>query len=140
MDLNFKDVIALLGPGTGQNLVWSIFLYLIFFFGLFTLLRTPDKNMIPTLLMATTLLFAIVAKLSVSANLVRGGRPIIHNKDFGMYAINVAMAVFPLIAVGMTRVTSRVARRSNPAAATAIITSLIGMVYFFAFWLVVQQH
>jgi hypothetical protein len=39
----------------------------------------------------------------------------------------------------MTRVTSRVDRRSNPAAATAILTSVIGLIYFFGFWLAVQQ-
>ena len=138
-NIDFKGILTLLGPGTGQDIIWSILLYIIFFFALITLFRVPDKNMIPTLLMGTVLLFTIVAKLSISANSVRGGRPIIHNKDFGMYAINIAIGVLPLIAVGMTRVTSRVNRRSNPAAATAIITSLVGIVYFFGFWLAVQQ-
>jgi hypothetical protein len=139
MDINFKDIVALLGPGTGQNIIWSIMLYIIFFLALITLFRTPDKNMIPTLLIGTVLLFTIVAKLSISSGNVPGSKPIIPKTAFGMYAINVAIAVLPLIAVGMTRTTSRVSRRSNPAAATAIITSLIGMVYFFGYWLAVQQ-
>lgn len=140
MDINFRDILALLGPGTGQNIIWSIILYILFFLALITLFKTPDKNMVPTLLMGTVLLFIIVAKLSISANAVRGGRPIIGNKDFGMYAINIAIGVLPLIAVGMTRTTSRVSRRSNPAAAPAILTAVIGIVYFFGFWLVVQQN
>lgn len=140
MDINFRDILALLGPGTGQNIIWSVFLYILFFLALITLFKTPDKNMVPTLLMGTVLLFIIVAKLSISANSVRGGRPIIGNKDFGMYAINIAIGVLPLIAVGMTRTTSRVNRRSNPAAAPAILTAVIGIVYFFGFWLVVQQN
>lgn len=138
-DLNFKDVVALLGPGGGQILVWSIFLYLIFFFGLLTLFKVPDKNMVPTLLVGAALLFAIVAKLSVSAPNVPGSRAIIAKKDFGMFIINIGMVVFPLIAVGMTRTTSRVDRRTNPATAPAIITAIIAFVYFFMFWLIAQH-
>ena len=133
MHLNFQDIITLLLPGSGQVLVWSIFLYLIFFFSLILLLTMPDKNMLPTLLAATTMLFAIVAKLSVSATSVRGGKPIIASKDFGMFVINVGMIVFPLIAVGMTRA------RKNKTAGPAIITSLIAAVYFFLFWLIAQH-
>src|SRR3990172_9038214 len=97
--INFQDVVALLSPGGGQMFLWSIFLYIIFFFGLITLLVMPDKNMVPTLLIATTLLFAIVAKLSVGAFYLHIGQPIIKNKDFGMFVINVGMFVFPVIAV-----------------------------------------
>lgn len=137
--INFKDVLALLGPGTGQVLIWSIFLYVIFFLALFTLLKVPDKNMVPTLLIAVTLLFAIVAKLSVSAPNVPGSKPIIAKKDFGMFVINIGMAVFPLLSVGMTRVSSRVKRRSNPSTGPAILTSLIAFVFFFLFWLLAQH-
>jgi hypothetical protein len=133
MHLNFQDIVTLLAPGSGQVLVWSIFLYLIFFFALITLLVMPDKNMLPTLLVATTLLFAIVGKLSVSAKNISGGRPIIASKDFGMFVINVGMVVLPLIAVGMTRA------RKNKTAAPALVTSLIAAVYFFLFWLIAQH-
>src|SRR5664279_3508760 len=133
MHINFHDIITLLSPGTGQILVWSIFLYIIFFFALITLLNMPDKNMIPTLLIATTLLFSIVGKLSVSAPSVPGSQPIIRSKDFGMFVINVGMVVLPLIAVGMTRA------RKNRSVAPAIITALTAMVYFFLFWLVAQH-
>jgi hypothetical protein len=130
MDIDFQEIIALLGPGTGQTLIWSIFLYIIFFFGLITLLTIPDKNMIPTLLLASVLLFAIVGKLSVTASF---NDAIIKPKDFGMFVINVGMFVFPLIAVGMIR-----ARKSR-ATAPALITAFAGAVYFFLYWMIAQQ-
>lgn len=130
MDIDLQEIVMLLGPGTGQVLVWSIFLYIIFFFDFITLLTIPDKNMIPTLLIAAVLLFAIVAKLSVSAS---PNDAIIGRKDFGMFFINVAMFVFPLIAVGMVR-----ARKSR-ATFPALITSVTSVVYFFLFWLVMQR-
>jgi len=133
MKINPQDILTLLLPGSGQILVWSIFLYIIFFFALIMLLTMPDKNMVPTLLTAATLLFAIVGKLSVSANNVKGGRPIIGSKDFGMFVINVGMVVFPLIALGMIRA------RKNKTVGPAIITSLTAAVYFFLFWLIAQH-
>lgn len=133
MNINFQDIVELLKPGGGQVLVWSIFLYLIFFFALITLFLMPNKNMVPTLLVAAVLLFAIVAKLSVSAPNVRGMQPIMKSRDFGMLVINAGMFLFPLIAVGMTRA------RKNRTIAPALATSLTGGVYFFLFWFIVQN-
>ncbi|MDZ4767937.1 MAG: hypothetical protein SGJ24_02325 [Chloroflexota bacterium] len=128
MEVDFQDILQALGPGEGQNVVWSIFLYVIFGFALLTLLLTPDKNMVPTLLIAGVLLAAIIAKLSLGIE-----PPLIERKDFGMMLINIVMFVFPLIAVGMARA------RKNKMAAPAMITSLIGGAYFFMFWVVVQR-
>ena len=130
MDIDFQEVLYLLGPGTGQTLIWSIFLYIIFIFGVLTLITIPNKNMIPTLLLAGVLLFAIVGKLSVTA---RPAEAIIRPNDFGMFVINVGMFVFPLIAVGMIR-----ARKSR-ATAPALVTAFTGAVYFFLYWLLVQR-
>ncbi len=130
MDIDFQEILFLLSPGTGQTLIWSIFLYLIFFFGVLTLLTIPDKNMVPTLLMAGVLLFAIVGKLSVTA---RPSEAIIKPNEFGMFVINVGMFVFPLIAVGMVR-----ARKSR-ATAPALVTAFTAAVYFFLYWLLVQR-
>ena len=130
--VKLSDIGALLAPGPGQTIIWSIFLYIIFFFALITLFTMPEKNMVPTLLVAGVLLFAIVAKLSVNS-LALGKRPILQKTDFGMFVINVGMFVFPLIAVGMTRA------RKNRAAIPAIITALTAAVYFFAYWFFVQQ-
>ncbi len=131
--INFQDIVALLSPGTGQAIIWSFFLYIIFFFALVTLFLMPDKNMVPTLLVATVLLFAIVAKLSVAA-IDLHKQVIIAKNDFGMFVINVGMFVFPLIAIGMARA------RKSKATAPAIITALVGGTYFFLFWFIVQGH
>ncbi len=131
-NLKLSDIGALLALGPGQTAIWSIFLYIIFFFALITLFVMPNKNMVPTLLTATVLLFAIVAKLSVTA-LALGKPPILQKTDFGMFVINVGMFVFPLIAVGMARA------RKNRATVPAIFTALTGAVYFFAYWFFVQQ-
>lgn len=138
MDVNLQDILALLGPGSGINIIWSVFLYLIFFFALLALFFMPDKNMVPTLLIAAVLLFAVVAKLSLGA-INEGQAPILRPKDFGMFVINVGMFALPLVAVGMTRVTGVRKRGSNRAAAPSIITGLLGGVYFFAFWFFYQQ-
>lgn len=133
MNINFQDIIELLKPGSGQIIIWSFFLYLIFFFALLSLLLMPNKNMVPTLLVATVLLFAIVAKLSVSAPNVRGSQPIIRPKEFGMLVINAGMFLFPLIALGLTRA------RKNRTVVWAILTSVFAGVYFFAYWFFAQQ-
>lgn len=134
-NLNFEQIISYVLP-TPQFVFFDIMLYIIFFLALLALLTMPDKNMVPTLLIAAVLFAAIVAKLSLAA-IVKPGAPILDKKDFGMYAINAAMLVFPLIAVGMTRKPNTNAKvRSTPF---AIMTGLLAAVYFFAFWFVHQQ-
>lgn len=134
-NLNFQQVMSYLLP-TPQFIVFDILLYIIFFLALLALFTTPDKNMIPTLLIAGVLLFVIVAKLSTAA-IVKPGAPIFEKKEFGMYVINVGMLVFPLIAVGMTRKPKSSSKiRSTPF---AILAGLLGAVYFFMFWLVHQR-
>lgn len=130
-NVNFQEILNLLLPGSGQDFIWSLFLYAIFFLGLFTLFTIPDKNMPSTLLMATVLLMAIVAKISIAS-----ADPILHEKEFGMMAINVLMGVFPLLVVGMTRS----GKRKFSGAPLAVIGGLLGIVYFFMFWFFVQQN
>jgi hypothetical protein len=138
MNINPQDILALLGPGTGANVIWSIFLYLIFFFALVALFTMPNKNMIPTLLIAAVLVFSIVAKLSIGAINARQ-TPILRPGEFGMFVINAGMFALPFIAVGMTRVTGVRKRGSNRAAAPAMLTGLLGGLYFFIFWFFYQQ-
>lgn len=128
MDVNFQDILQALGPGTGQDAIWSVFLYIIFFFAMITLFLTPDKNMVPTLLIAGVLMATIVAKLSLGTS-----PPLLERKEFGMMIVNITMFIFPIIAVGMLRA------KKNRMAAPAIITAVTGFVYFFMFWLVVQR-
>jgi hypothetical protein len=128
MDIDFQAILRALGPGSGTDLIWSIFLYLIFFLSLIALFLIPDKNMVPTLLMAGVLLCTVIAKLSLGIR-----PPILQRQEFGMMIINVVMLIFPAIALGTIRA------KKNKAAAPAILTALLGGTYFFLFWLIEQR-
>jgi hypothetical protein len=128
--INVQEILKLLALGEGQNALWSIFLYLIFFLALITMFLIPDKNMVPTLMTATVLLFAIVAKVSLAS-----ARPILKKEEFGMMVINILMGVFPFIVAGMIRSGKQKSKAQGPA----IINGLFGLTYFFLFWVVVQR-
>ena len=127
--VDIQEILKLLAVG-GPNLIWNIMLYIIFFLALITLFLIPDKNMGPTLLTATVLLLAIVAKVSLASS-----DPILNKKEFGMMIINIGMGVLPFIVAGMVR--SR--KRPTKAPIPAILGGIIGMVYFFMFWFTQQQ-
>lgn len=130
-NLRVEDMLQLLELGTGLNALWSIFLYIIFFFALFTLFTMPDKNMVPTLLIATVLLCAVVAKISLASN-----DPIFEQREFGMMIINIATGVLPFIVAGMVR---RGKTRQVTAIPLAIITGIAGSVYALLFLLFIQR-
>jgi hypothetical protein len=125
-----REILRLLGLGEGQNVIWSIFLYIIFFFGLITMFLIPDKNMVPTLLTGAVLLMAIVAKVSLASS-----DPIFRRTEFGMMLINVGMAALPFMVAGMVRS----GKRRSKAQAPAIIGGIFGLVYFFLFLVIVQR-
>jgi hypothetical protein len=130
MEVNTQDILKLLALGEGQNIIWSILLYIIFVFGLITLFSIPDKNMIPTLLTASVLLMAIVAKVSLAS-----GDPILSKKSFGMMLINVGMAALPFMVAGMVRAYGRRSKAQGPA----IMGGIFGLLYFSMFLLFVQR-
>lgn len=129
MDINLQEIIRLLGPSSGQP-IWNIMLYLIFFLALLTLLLMPDKNLIPTLLIASTLLAALVAKLSISAT----RDPVFEPDSFGQYLVNIVPFVAPILSSGMVR-----AKKKSKVVVPSILTAIIGGLFFFGFWLVVQR-
>lgn len=126
--ISLQEILFLLGPNSGE-LVWNIFLYVLFFLALVTLLMMPDKNLIPTLLMSAVLLATLVAKLSLSSRT----RPLLDEREFGMLIINIIPFIFPLLTAGTIRA------KKTKARAPAILTGLIGAVYFFLFWFIVQR-
>jgi uncharacterized membrane protein (UPF0136 family) len=130
-NLRVEDMLQLLELGTGLNALWSIFLYIIFFFALFTLFTMPDKNMVPTMLIAVVLLCAVIAKISLAAS-----RPIFQERDFGMMIINIATSVLPFVVAGMIR---RGKSRQVTAVPLAIITGIAGSIYALLFLLFVQR-
>jgi peptidoglycan/LPS O-acetylase OafA/YrhL len=130
-NLQLDDILQLLALGSGINALWSIFLYLVFFLALVTLFTMPDKNMVPTLLIAVVLLCSVVAKISLASS-----DPIFKQREFGMMIINVAMGVLPFIVAGMIR---RGKTRRTTAVPLAIFTGIIGTVYFLMFLIFVQR-
>jgi hypothetical protein len=126
--VSLQEILFLLGPTSGQ-LQWTILLYLIFFFALITMLVMPDKNLLPTLLIAAVLMATVIAKLSLSSQ-----EPIIPVDGFIMYVLNVSMFVFPLLVAGLVR-----AKKKGRVVPAAIMTAIFGAVYAFLFWFLVQR-
>lgn len=133
MDINLNTILFYLGPQTG-NIIWTIFLYIIFGLSVITLLTMPDKNFVPTLLMSGVILVAAVAKVSIAAQANPSETPIFTKLSFGMYVINVVPVVFPALAAGMIR-----ARKKSRAVIPAVLTAIFGAVYFFLFWFIEQR-
>ncbi len=130
MDIDFQEILRLLGPGSG-DLLFNLLLYICFALALAALFTMPDKNLLPTLLIATTLLATLIAKLSISAPI---RDRILQPREFGMFIINVLIFVFPLLAVGLVR-----ARKKGIVMPIGIIGGLMGGVYFFLFWFMNQR-
>lgn len=129
-NINLQELLRLLSPGQGQDLLWSIFLYLIFFFALLTLFLMPDKNMVPTLLTGAVLLMSIIAKVSLAST-----TPIFARGSFGMVMMNVGMAVLPLIVAGMARTNKRRSKVRGPA----IFGGIFGLLYFIMYLIFVTR-
>jgi len=118
--LTFQDILSKLAPRGGVELLYDIFLYIIFFLAVITMFMQSDKQTFPTILMALVAGCAVIAKLNV-----------LKPKEFGTLIINCAMGVLPLIVAGITK-----AKKSQ---GLAIIGGVLGMVYFIIFWLVSQR-
>jgi hypothetical protein len=119
-DINIQEIIRLLGPNAGLSLPWSIFVYIIFFFTLITMLLQGDKALFTTIICAGSLLLCVVDKLAIFPP-----------DEFGALIIHSGMFLLPGIVAGMTRDS-----KSRPP---AILASVVGAVYFFAFWFFLQR-
>lgn len=119
-NINLQEIIRLLGPNAGLALPWSIFVYIIFFFTLITMLLQGDKALLTTIISAASLLLCVVDKLAIFPP-----------DEFGSLVIHAGMFLFPGIVAGMTR-----DAKSRPP---AIFACIIGAIYFFAFWFFLQR-
>jgi hypothetical protein len=137
MEINWSQIGQLLSLGSGPEILVSFLLYVVFFLALIGLFLTPDKNLVATLMTATVLLGALVAKLSIAAARVRGVDEIIPLDDIGMLAINAIMFTFPFIVAGITRKARGSGKTKNVL--PMIICGLFAGVYFFMFWLLYQR-
>jgi hypothetical protein len=129
VSFTFEDIIRELGPRTGIDLVWDIMLYLIFILAFISMLRGSDKQVVPTILMAIVAGAAVIAKLRVLDPKASGS---INSEGVAVLAINASMFFLPLVVAG-------IADKKSKARPTAIIGAVIGALYFFAYWFVVQR-
>jgi len=124
--IDVQDIIAALGPNSDPGIVWNIMLYLIFFLGLATMFMQSDKQLGPTLMMATVAFAAVLDKLQVIAR-----TPILGQPGFGTLLLHIVMATFPLVVAGITK--------AHKSRGPAIFTGIIGLVLFFGYWALVQR-
>jgi len=92
-DIDFNEVIKNLGPRSGQDLIWDIFLYAIFLIGIVNMGLIPDKQLFPAMLNFGVIAMAVTAKLLVGEHESAVFSPV----HFGTFVLNVGMFVIPLI-------------------------------------------
>lgn len=128
-DINFDDIVAAVGPRSGQDLIWDIFLYLIFFVALVNMFLIPDKQLMVTILNFIVMGFAVVSKLLV------GNGTLLEVDELPVLVLNVGMFVIPLIMAGALRNVGK----KPPNRWPSIIMGLLGGGYFFLFWALEQR-
>jgi hypothetical protein len=119
-EIDLQNIVQLLGPNAGHGLIWNIFIYVIFFFTLITMLLQGDKALLTTIIAAGSLMLCIIAKLAIFPP-----------REFGSLVVNAGMFLLPGIVAGMTRDS-----KSRPP---AIIATVVGAIYFFLFWFFLQR-
>ncbi|HEX2905565.1 MAG TPA: hypothetical protein VHO69_01795 [Phototrophicaceae bacterium] len=115
-----QDILARLALRSGVEMIYDIFLYIIFFLMLIAMFMQSDKQLGPTLLCGMVGAMAIIGKLNV-----------FEPKEFGSLIINAGIFVLPIIVAGITK-----AKKSQPL---TIIAGVLGGVYFFMFWFISQR-
>ncbi len=133
-----QQILRYIGPRRGGE-IWDIaFVYPIFFFAMITLFMQGDKELFTTLIMATVLLLTVLSKLAPlgifnTLGGPTGGDPLIWSYPKGLIVFIIHCGIFalPIIVAGMTK-----AKKSR---GPAILTGVLGGVYLFAFWFVMQR-
>ncbi len=118
--INMDEILHLLGPNGGWGMPWSIFIYIIFFLSVVTMLMQSEKTLAPVLLMLIGLLALVLDKLAVFPA-----------RAFETFILHIVIFIPPILVVGMTK-----NPKSRPP---AILAFLLGAGYFFAFWLTFQS-
>jgi hypothetical protein len=119
-DIRLDNILFLLGPSSGEGLIYNIFIYLIFFFTLVTMLLQGDKAMLTVLLCAAALLMGLIDKLSI-----------FEPKEFGAMVLHAGMFIFPALVAGMTK--------DKKSRGPAVLAAILGAIYFFLFWFFLQR-
>lgn len=119
-NISIQEILFRLGPNSGHGLIWNIFIYVIFFLTLVTMLMQGDKALFTTIICAASLLLGVIDKLVI-----------FQPREFGSMAIHAGMFIFPALVAGMTKDT-----KSRPP---AVLAAIVGAVYFFLFWFFLQR-
>lgn len=116
-----EKILAQLGPSSPPGIIWNILLYVIFFLSLIAMFMQSDKQNTPTVLLGAVGAMAVITKLSI-----------FEPKAFGSLVLNVGMFVIPFIVIGISK-----AKKATPL---LIFCGIVGGLFFFGFWLVLQRN
>lgn len=107
------------------NSLADIMIYIIFFGCIIQLIATPEKNDTPQYL-----IFAVMAMCAIDLLREAAGSsfpiPGFDNKGFGTFIMHIAMALFPMVAGGMTR---KQGRKGGFALPMGVLVGIIGGIY-----------
>lgn len=131
-DIDLNEALSNLGPRSGEDLIWDVFLYAIFLIGMINMALIPDKQLFASMLNFAVIGCAVTAKLLVG----EGGSRVFDPLHFGTFILNVGMFVLPLIIAGMVR---SVKGKPSKAIFPAAFQGLLGGGHFFLYWYMVQR-
>ena len=120
MSVDTGEILRLLGPRAGTDLIWDICLYCIFLFMTIFMFLQPPNTIGTTLISGGVIAMTIIDKLQIFAP-----------KDLATFLFHTGMFALPALMTGMTR-----APKSRPWSVFAFI---VGGLYLFGFWFVVQR-
>lgn len=119
--VNLQEILSKLAPRTdGFNLIYDIFLYLIFILNLILMFGQSDKQTVPTIFAGGASALAVIAKLNVFSP-----------SSFGSLMVNAGMLILPLLVVGISK-----AKKVQPL---GVISGVLAALYFFLFWFLSQR-
>ncbi|MGQ9887832.1 MAG: hypothetical protein ACUVSX_05010 [Aggregatilineales bacterium] len=118
--LDLQEIIRLLSPRSGTELIWDIMLYLIFFCALIAMFMQSDKTLLPALMMGAVALIAVISKLQV-----------IPPRNIITLLLNAVMGIFPIMVAAFTK--------APKSRLPALLAGVTGFVYTAMFLLFVQQ-
>ncbi|MEZ4667376.1 MAG: hypothetical protein R3E39_05570 [Anaerolineae bacterium] len=118
--VNIQDILHQLAPRPFPDLIYDIFLYVMFFLNLGLMFMQSDKENITTIMAGGAAALCVIAKLNVFPP-----------RNFGSLIVNAGILILPLLVFGISRT-----KKSRPL---GIISGVLGGVYFFLYWFISQR-
>ena len=127
-DIYLSDVLSKLGPRGGEDLLFDILLYTIFFVGMVNTALIPEKQLLASMLNFLVLGMVVVSKLVVGTI---ENESVVEPDHLLTLPLHAGIFVVPLITAGMVRSHKG---KASKAIIPAIFMGLLGGAYFFLFW------